>query len=422
MWVFSLYTMVDGYFVANYVGPVEFSAINIAMPFVNTLFALAIIFAVGTSTLVGIALGQGNLKKANSLFSTTLLTLTIFSLGATGIFHFFLDDIVILLGATEHTVDFVREYIAIVLYFSIFFMVSYNFEVLIKVDGFPILATVGVAASALTNVFFDWLFVAKLGWGVAGAAWATGIAQVFSTLLFLYHFLFGKARLRFTRNVDFTFLSRVFPIGTGDFIAEMSTGIIVFLFNRFLPGALGELSLVAYTVTSYVTLLISMTMTGLTQGVQPLISFYLGKRDTKTVGRLLKMGFLGIALCSAVSLLIVNLFPEELAGLFLDKAGPEILTMTYDAMRRYSTAYLFVGFNLLAGGFFAAIGRARPSILINLARGVIFISLSLTLVSTFLPGPCIWYAAAISEGCCFLLSMSLLVYFLKTIERENREE
>lgn len=418
MWVYSLYTMVDGYFVANYVGPVEFSAINIAMPFVNTLFALAIIFAVGTSTLVGISLGRGEKKKADRIFSTTLLVLSAAALAITVFFRFETDAIVDLLGATEHTAPFVSEYIFIILHFSIFFMVSYNFEVLIKVDGFPVLATVGVVASALTNIILDYIFVAKLQWGVAGAAWATGIAQVFSTLLFLHHFIFGDGRLDFTRNFDFSFLKRVFPIGTGDFIAEMSTGIIVFLFNHFLPDALGETSLISYTVASYVTLFTSMTMTGLTQGVQPLISFYLGKRDIPTVKKLLKYAFIGIGVAALVSITVVNIFTEELTGLFLKDAPAEVLAMTYDGLEKYSVAYLFVGFNLLAGGYFAAVGKARPSIIINLARGMVFIFLALVFASNFLAPENIWFAAPISEGACFILGMSLIYINFKYMVKD----
>ncbi|MDO5713413.1 MAG: MATE family efflux transporter [Tissierellia bacterium] len=408
MWVYSLYTMVDGYFIANYVGPVEFSAINIAMPFVNTIFALAIIFAVGTSTLVGISLGRGEKKKANEIFSTTLCILSLAALGITLFFRFRLDQIVTLLGATPHTKVFVHDYILIVLHFCIFFMVSYNFEVIIKVDGFPVLATIGVIASALTNVLLDYIFVAKFHWGVKGAAWATGIAQVFSTILFLYHFVFGKSQLQFTKNIKMGFLKQVFPIGTGDFIAEMSLGIIVFLFNHFLPRTLGEESLISYTVVSYVSLLITMTMTGLVQGVQPLISLYLGKREIPTVKKLLSYGFMGIGIASLLSIFLVNVWTKEITGLFLSDVTPKILHMTYQALRRYSTAYLFLGFNLLCGGYFAAVGKARPSIFINVSRGFVFIVLALTFTSKVLAPPMIWYSALISEAITFVLGMSLI--------------
>ncbi|RVU54517.1 MATE family efflux transporter [Anaerosphaera multitolerans] len=411
MWVFSLYTMVDGYFVANYVGELEFSAINIAMPFVNGLFALAIIFGVGSSTVVGILLGENKKTEANKIFSSVLLVLIGFSLIITLIFNLFLPQVINFLGATESTYEFVKDYLQIILFFGIFFIISYNLEVMVKIDSFPLLATLGVFISGITNVILDYIFVARLNWGIKGAAVATGIAQVISTVLFLYHFILGNSNLKLVKTkLNLKIFKRIVPIGLGDFLNEMSTSFIILLFNNFLPSVLGEKSLISYTVISYVTLFVLITMSGLTQGMQPIVSYYYGKKEKKSYRKILMFSALAVGAFSLLFFIIVNSFTEGIVNIFLSKSEIDILNITYLGIHKYSYAYLLVGFNLLIGAFFAAIGQAKSSIIISIARGFLFILLSLNFAKSFLASENIWLAASISEGFALILSLLLLKY------------
>lgn len=416
MWVFSFYTMVDGYFIANYVGELEFSAVNIAMPFVNSLFALAIIFGVGTSTIVGILLGKNKNKEANEVFSSVLGILILFSIVLTISFKVFLPQIVEFLGATKHTEIFVKQYLSIILYFCIFFMVSYNLEVMVKIDGFPILATVGVIISGVTNILLDYLFVAIFHWGITGAAIATGIAQVLSCVVFLFHFIFGKSKLKIVKTkLKLNLLKQVIPIGLGDFLNEMSTSLIILLFNNFLPSTLGEKSLISYTVISYITLFILATMSGLTQGMQPLVSFYYGKKDKKSYRNILIFAITIAIILSLIAFAIVNIFTKDIVQIFLENSDFDILSITYSGIHKYSLSYLIVGLNLLIGGFFAAMGHAKPAIILSLSRGFVFIFLALQFVIRFFKAENIWFAATISEG----LSLIVAIFFLYRIIKNS---
>jgi len=180
MWIYSIYTMVNGIFVAKGVGEIALAAVNISMPFANATFAVAILFAVGTSTIASIHLGNKEAKeskKASEVFTMNMVILISICITITVIVLLNLERIAYFLGATETTLGFVKQYLGIAALLSVFSMISYYFEVLVKTGGCPQLATIVVCITAVTNIFLDYVFVIKLDFGVKGAAFATGIAQ-----------------------------------------------------------------------------------------------------------------------------------------------------------------------------------------------------------------------------------------------------
>ncbi len=409
MWVFSIYTMVDGLFVAHYVGERSLSAINVALPFVNTLFSIAILFSTGTATLIGITMGRGDHTAANKIFSFTAAFELLFSIFLYLVCRLNLSRIVTALGATPAIYDDVFLYLKIILLFNGFFIISYNFEVLVKTDGFPRLATIGVCLSAVTNIFLDYLFVGIFHWGVGGAAWATGIAQVFSTLLFLYHFVYGKSTLQFQSfQWNFKIYAKILPIGFGSFISEMSTGIIVFLYNHYILLLIGEQGLISYTVISYVNLFVSMSMIGLTQGMQPLVSYYYGKREPEEYHHFLKFSIIGVLCLSVLSYGISFFCTDFLTTIFIQPSNKDLFDYTTSALLYFSPSFLLVGFNLLIAGYFAAVGYAKHSVFIALARGFVFIWISLAITFSLQNETLLWLAAFFAELITLICSGILL--------------
>lgn len=411
MWVFSIYTMVDGYFVGKYVSEIALASVNVAMPFVNTVFALAIILAVGTSTKVAIYLGEGKREEAKKIFTFTVVAIILFALVLSLLSRIFLVDLVEFLGAMGNLYPLVIQYLSIILWFVPFFMVSYHFEVLVKIDGFPRLATYGVTSAAISNMFLDWLFVGVFHWGVEGAALATGIAQVFSTILFTIHFLGPKARLKFVRLNDIWAATKQLPsilsLGTGDFLSELSTGFIVFVYNIFLLKYLGENALVSYTIVSYFTLLIASTMTGLTQGMQPLVSYYHGKHDSESGKKITHYAIRSVIGLSLVAIFAGIVFPKQISLLFLS-SDSHLLESTISALRKFSISYLALGANLLFVGLLAAKGQPRKAITLSTLRGFLLVYVGLVVVSGVLPPEYIWYTSTLSEGISLIIGIFMV--------------
>lgn len=185
MWIFTIYTMVDGIFVAKGVGEEALAAINISMPLINMAFGLSILFAIGASTKVSFYKGKNDLKSANKTFTLSSFIVFIIGLLFTVIALLNMDSLINILGSILETKNYVKEYLSILVLFFPLYMTSYHFEVLIKADGYPNKAVITMVVGALVNIFLDYLFVLVFKWGIQGAAIATGLSQLMSFSVFL---------------------------------------------------------------------------------------------------------------------------------------------------------------------------------------------------------------------------------------------
>ena len=412
--VFSLYSIVDGLFVARGVGEYAMTAVNLSVPFVNLLFSIAVIFAVGTSTIIAYLLGQKNAQSANKLFSQNLVTLVVIGVTISVLVLAFTEPLARLLGAEEVTLEYTIHYLQGLAPFAVCFMISYNLEVLVKTDGRPRLALVTVCVGCVTNCVLDYLAIFHWGLGIWGAAAATGLSQLLTCIIYLTHFLgkhttFHPVRFR----MDWKIYRRLLPIGISDGLTELCNGLMIFLFNHTILRCIGTDGLVAYTIIAYAnTLVINITM-GVSQGSQPLISFQNGRGDGTAIGNLLRYGLRTMCGIAAVCFTVLFLAAPKLVAVYLPEAGAEMLTFATDAFRRYSLCYLPVGFNIYIAGFLTAMERPLPAVSISTGRGLILQGSILLLLAAVLGGSSIWFAPVISEVLCLGLS----VFFLLRLRR-----
>lgn len=413
--VFSLYSIVDGLFVARGVGEYAMTAVNLSVPFVNLLFSIAVIFAVGTSTIIAYLLGQKNAQSANKLFSQNLVTLVVIGVTISVLVLAFTEPLARLLGAEEVTLEYTIHYLQGLAPFAVCFMISYNLEVLVKTDGRPRLALVTVCVGCVTNCVLDYLAIFHWGLGIWGAAAATGLSQLLTCIIYLTHFLgkhttFHPVRFR----MDWKIYRRLLPIGISDGLTELCNGLMIFLFNHTILRCIGTNGLVAYTIIAYAnTLVINITM-GVSQGSQPLISFQNGRGDGTAIGNLLRYGLRTMCGIAAVCFTVLFLAAPKLVAVYLPEAGAEMLTFATDAFRRYSLCYLPVGFNIYIAGFLTAMERPLPAVSISTGRGLILQGSILLLLAAVLGGSSIWFAPVISEVLCLGLSVFFLLRLRRT--------
>ena len=228
-WVFALYTMVDGIFVARGVSEVALTAVNISMPFSVGMFSISLLFAVGNSTIVAIKLGQGKKKEADELFTQNIVMMAVVSVLISILVLIFLEPFARFLGATDNILPYAKDYIGTVAPFAFAYILSYSFETLIKTDGYPKLATIFVTCGAVLNCVLDYLLVIVFPFGVKGAAFATGFSQTVVIVLYLTHFLGKNANIRFTKfKFRLDVIGRQIRNGLSSGITEFSSGIIIF--------------------------------------------------------------------------------------------------------------------------------------------------------------------------------------------------
>ncbi len=409
MWVFSFYTMVDGFFVAWGAGPMALAAVNIAMPFVNLIFGLSILCSAGASTVISIYLGRREAGRARQAFMTNGVFLCVLSVAMTIACLVFIDPLVRFLGGTPALFADVKTYLRIIVSFTAFFVVAYYLEVMARADGFPKLAAIAVVVAAAANIVLDYLFVIVMGWGVAGAAYATGIAQALSAILLGVHFAGKRTRLKFGAfRFRFAAVVRGMRLGFGDSITEFSVGAVIFLFNHRILQVIGERGVVSYTVVAYVTTLVVMTMIGIAQGMQPLVASYRGARDTAGCDAMLKLALKSAVICGVIWSLAVKFFAPTFVALFISpSADPVLWESTVDAFELYSLSYAFVGIGVVAATFFSAIERPGYGVVLSLARGVVIVAIVLAVLPEFFGASGIWFAPVVSELICVAVAAAL---------------
>lgn len=414
MLAFNLYTMVDGIYVARFVGEHALSAVNISMPYVNFIFAFSILFSVGTSTVVAIFRGENNMKSANETFTRNTIFLTVCALIITLLALVFQNELALFLGASEVTLPYVHDYLGVLIWFTFFFIVSYSMEVLVKTDGFPKLATAAVSVGAVTNIVMDYVLVVHVGMGIRGAAIATGLSQVLTFTVFTIHFLGKRGTIHWCKTtMDLSVYKRIIPIGTADFITELSAGTIIFLFNHAILKHIGDNGVVTYTVITYIYNIVMMTFTGISQGMQPLVSFYRGRREENTCRLFLRYALYSTFAMSMLALAICLFMTPALVSIFIDASRAELFTYTVHAFRIYSLCYLVIGYNIVCSGYFAAVEKSGYSFAISLLRGFVLIAASIWIMGELFQGEGIWYATLVCESSTLVVSIWCMLHSQK---------
>lgn len=404
MWIFSLYTMVDGIFVSHGVGEHALAAVNLSMPYVNLIFAIGVLFAAGTSTLISIALGMGARDLACRYFNQNLVVVSALCAVFSIISLLALDPLARLLGGTEDTLVYVKQYLGTIAPFAIFFVISYNLEVQVKADGAPYVSTIGVCTCGLMNVVLDYVFVLHFHWGVWGAALATGLAQVASTVIFVLYFIWKPHRLRFGHfGWELSIYRRVIPLGLSESMTELSNGLVILAFNLTIIQVLSADKVTSYTVISYVNTMVLMTMLGTSQGIQPLVSYAYGAKDRKTCHTVLRYGLIATAVFSVVLFAVSELFAPTIVGLFLEHSS-SLFDYTISVLQKFAFSFLLMGFNVVMAGYFNAIDRPRFSFPISIGRSLVLLILSLGLLAFVVGGEALWFSTLLSEGLCLVVT------------------
>lgn len=410
MWVYTIYTMVDGIFVARGVGEQALAAVNLCMPLINGAFAIGILFAVGASTRASICKGRNETKESNRIFTMGAITVCLVGISATIAIMLLLSPIARLLGADAQTLPYVKGYLGVIVLFLPFYMTSYYLEVLVKADGFPKLAIKTGVAGALTNILLDALFVLVFNWGIEGAAVATGLSQALTFSIYLRHFLFGKAGFSFVRiRLQLRAIASFVKLGAADCMTELSIGLCIFAFNRTLLTVSGNDGVVIYTVISYFSQLVLMTMMGINQGSQPLISYYHGQGKTDTCRYIFRLALCYAVVCATVAFAIGILFPSPIVNIYIDRiANPELFERGMTAFRLYAPAFLPLGIVIPMMGYFTSLELPKQAMSISLGRGMLFAVCALLLLAFLLGETGVWISAAVSETVA--LTLALLLY------------
>lgn len=320
----------------------------------------------------------------------------------------FIEPVIHFLGGGGVLFPYVKDYMSVVILFCTCYMVGYALEIYIKVDGNPVYPAICVMTGGLINIVLDYLFVVVYPYGIKGAAFATGMSQLTSTSMLLFYILFKTKKIKFVKlKFSFKELLKISKVGFAEFLAEVSTGIAIFVFNIIILRELGEKGVSAFGIIGYISSFVVMTMIGFSQGIQPIVSFNLGAKKYANVIKTLKISLLMIIATGVVFYGSINFFSNKIISTFLNDT--ETFKMTKYALAAYSFAYIITGLNIVTAGYFTAVKKVKISTIITILRGVVLIIVFLEILPKIFGTAGIWWSVPAAE----LVTLASSIYFIK---------
>ncbi len=424
MFISALYTIIDGIFVGQGVGDAALAAVNIVLPFTVILVGMANMMAVGGGALVSKNIGAKEIDKAVNIFRQVCKFLLILSIVISIICVIFTNQIVKLLGATKNLQGLAVDYLRFYALFSIPNLIGIVLNSFVRNDQKPKLAMVSIISGAITNIILDYVFIFKLGFGIKGAAIATGLGQIVTVSILLPHFIKKKGYLSFGKvKLQIESIKEFLKIGFPSFFTQASFSVIVLLHNVIITKNIGEIGVSAYSIINYIGTNIYMVLFGLTLGAQPLISYNYGKRDDKKMLSFYKITCVSSTLFTCIAVSICYIFGRNLIQIFT--SDKEILELAYTGLRFASISYFFVGLNLNTITYYQAIEMPKYSNLICLFRSIIFLPIGLILLSNIFGVNGVWGGTLFAETITFTainLITNIKSNTLKSIKSFNGKE
>ena len=406
----SIYGVVDGLFVSNFVGKTPFAAINLVMPFIMILGGVGFMIGTGGSALVSKTMGQNEPEKARRIFSM-MIELTLIAgvlLSVVGIV--FIEPIARLFGASEAMTPDCVLYGRIVLSFNAAFMLQNVFQAFLVTAERPHMGLYVTVAAGVTNMALDALFIAVFKWGVAGAAIATGLSQCVGGLIPLIYFMRpNKSPLRLKPSaLQLRPILQACANGSSELMSNISGSLVSIAYNAQLMKYAGENGVAAYGVLMYVQFIFIAIDVGYAVGCAPIVGYHYGAENHDELKNMLKKSIILMSISGVVLTLLAAVLATPLARLFVGY-DQELFEMTRHAFRLFSLSFLLAGINIYVSSFFTALNNGAVSAIVSFLRTLVFQMLCVLVLPIFFDIDGIWWAMAVAEVFAFILSLSFLI-------------
>ena len=406
----SIYGVVDGYFVSNFVGKTPFAALNLIWPYVMVMGCIGFMFGTGGSALVAKTMGEGDKKKANEQFSLIVYASVILSIIIATISFLFMKQIAGLLGAEGELLNNCVLYGRILCLAVPFYVLQFEFQSFFVTAQKPKLGLYMTLICGITNMILDFLFIAVFDWDLAGAASATAISQFIGGLFPLFYFskkntsLLRLCRTKFSLWV----LSRSCTNGISELLSNISMSLVSMLYNAQLMRYVGEDGVAAYGVLMYINLIFLSVFIGYCIGTAPIVSFNFGSKNHDELKSIIKKSMV-ILIVSSVFMLIASLLLSKPLSILFVGYDSTLLKLTQTAFLIFSFSFLFAGIPMYASAFFTALNNGFVSALVSLLRTVVFQVSTVLILPLVLGVNGIWASTVAAEFCALLVAVLLIL-------------
>ena len=407
----SIYLVIDGFFVSNYVGKTALAAVNMVYPIIMILGSIGFMFGSGGSALVAAMLGEGEKEKAKKTF--TLMYIFPMALGfVVSIPAFiFIPDICVLMGAQGQLLSDCLIYGRFLLVTVVLFIVQMESQIFFVTAERPKLGLMATILGCGSNIILDALFCAVFKWGIEGAAAATAISQAIGGIIPLLYFSFAKNnKLHFTKpEMNWRHIKKSASNGFSELLSNTSASIVAMLFNFQLMKFAGEDGVAAYSVLMYVNMLFLASFLGFSSGSSPIVSYNYGSENHEELKGVFKKITNLIVYSSLFMLILSFILAKPLSFLFVGY-DEELYSMTVRAFHIYAFSFIFSGINIFSSSFFTALNNGMISAFLSFLRSFCLPCILVFVLPFFLGLEGIWYTLVLSEEIAFFFSIVLLSY------------
>lgn len=417
MIVTSIYGIVDGFFVSNFVGKNAFAAVNLIMPVLMAIGAFGFMIGTGGSALVAKTLGEGKKEKANQYFSMLTYVIIIFSLIITIIGFIFMPQIARALGASDLIIDDCILYGRILIAAEIFFMLQNSFQSFLVTAGKATFGLIISIAAGISNIILDFVLVYVFDFGIEGAAAATVFSQIVGGLIpFIYFARKNDSLLRLVKTkIQLKPLGKACLNGSSEMLTNLSTSLVSIVYNFQLMKIAAENGVSAYGVIMYVSIIFMSFFFGYSIGVNPIIGYNYGAKNSAELKNVLKKSLVLTSIVSVTMVVAAVLLSGAISKIFVGYDA-ELHDMTSNALKLYSLSFLVCGFNIFSSAFFTGLNNGVVSAVISFTRTLVFQVAAVILLPMILGINGIWLSVAVAESLTLVLTV---VFFVTNKKKYN---
>ncbi len=395
---YSCYTLADTFFISTNLGTNGLAALNLAFPVFCFINGTGLMIGMGGGTKYSILKSQEEYDRANKVFTNSVYLIVSFAAIFLLLGIFFSDVIVRLLGADDTIFSMTNTYLRVMLLFSPAFLINNLLQCFVRNDGNPSLSMAAMITGSLSNVALDYIFIFPLKMGIFGAILATGMAPIISIIVLSSYFARKNNQFHFTKcALNSKRISGILLSGIPSFITEASSGIVMVVFNSIILRLEKNTGVAAYGVIAAISLVVTAIYTGLSQGIQPIISRNYGMGNTADVKLILRYALITMLLLSGMIYSVVFFCASPIASVFNSEQNEILQKMAIAGLKLYFIACPFVGFNVIISTYFTSIERPRPAHIISLLRGFLVVIPMAFLLSAILKMIGVWSAFPITE-------------------------
>jgi putative MATE family efflux protein len=425
MLVQAFYNLVDTIFVGHAYGTDSIQAIaGIAVAFPIQMIGMAVSLAIGIggASIISRRMGEREMQKANKTFSNLIFLSILSSFLITGAGIYFIVPLLKIFGATDTILPYSLDYLEVILYGTVLFSLAMVTNAVARSEGNAKVAMASMMISGGLNIILDPVFIFGFGMGIRGAAIATVLAQAIGVIYITRYFLSGNSTLRFhpaDLKPDIKIIKEVLAIGASPFARNVSSSFMVIILNNLLAFYGGDIAIAVFGIISKLLMFTLMPMFGIIQGLQPIVGFNYGAKNFERVKESVKLAILVTTGMSIAGFLLIYLFPEQLFSIF--SADHQLIIEGKYAVRIVVMATPLVGFQVVGGALYQALGKAKPSLFLSMCRQVLFLIPLVLILPKYLELIGVWAAFPLADTLAFTVTLIMVIREFKLLSVKGED-